>query len=85
MTNKRMTQGVYEERDITALGGHYLRHVHHLTALPLKSEIAAELAHRDWLLSRALVHITEMASDAMVEPEDRADAADISEQIGRLL
>ena len=49
----------YAERDVIALdraGGHYIRHVGAMTAEKLhsKSDIAAELAYRDWLIDDLL-------------------------------
>ncbi len=49
----------YAERDVISLdraGGHYIRHVGAMTAEKLhsKSEIAAELAYRDWLIDDLL-------------------------------
>jgi hypothetical protein len=54
-----MTEQYYEERDIMSLdriGGYYIRHVGAMTAEKLhnKSDIAAELAHRDWLIDDLL-------------------------------
>lgn len=48
-TSKDQTQRLYAERDIEDQGGHYARHVNAMTAegLHAKSDIAAELAHRD--------------------------------------
>ena len=41
---------LYAERDVIALGNYYLRHLNAMTAegLHAKSDIAAELAWRDW-------------------------------------
>jgi hypothetical protein len=54
-----MTEKYYEDRDIMALdrvGGYYIRHVGAMTAEKLhdKSDIAAELAYRDWLIDDLL-------------------------------
>ena len=48
---------IYQERDAADLdeqGNHYIRHVCAMTRehLELKSQIAAELAYRDYLLAR---------------------------------
>lgn len=50
MTNERL----YAERDIEDQGEHYARHVNAMTAegLHAKSDIAAELAHRDIEIDR---------------------------------
>ena len=43
---------LYAKRDVVAQGAHYLRHIRAMTAegLHSKSDIAAELAHRDILI-----------------------------------
>lgn len=47
-------QKLYAERDLMAQGEHYARHIHAMTAegLHAKSDIAAELAHRDIEIDR---------------------------------
>lgn len=54
----------YDERDVIALdrkGNYYIRHVAAMTAEQLhdKSEIAAELAYRDWLIDDLLKQLDE--------------------------
>jgi len=45
---------IYAKRDTKAQGSHYIKHLCHMTAEGLhdKSEIAAELAHRDIEIGR---------------------------------
>lgn len=56
---------LYGDRDHMAQGQYYLRHVAGMTeeGLHLKSEIAAELAHRDMLLDQARDRIERLQAD----------------------
>ena len=62
-------QSPYAERDIMALdreGGHYIRHVAAMTRFGLhaKSDIAAELAHRDQRIAALESRLREVEKDA---------------------
>lgn len=52
----------YAERDLMTLGEYYIRHVNAMTAEELrsKSDIAAELAHRDMLIDKLAVSLEEL-------------------------
>ena len=55
-----MSKTLYAQRDAEGLGEHYLRHIQAMTAEGLhdKSDIAAELAFRDWQLEHSQPRIS---------------------------
>jgi hypothetical protein len=69
-TEKRL----YAERDIMAQGQVYCDHVNAMTAEGLhgKSEIAAELAHRDTVIHH-LRYLLTICSDEITDPDLLAD------------
>ena len=62
---------IYAERNTEAQGSHYTKHVCHMTGEGLhdKSEIAAELAHRDIEIERLTKRLEAAESSDVVTPE----------------
>ena len=56
------TEKLYAERDACAQGDHYMKHVSAMTGEKLhsKSDIAAELAHRDIIIERLTARVKEL-------------------------
>lgn len=74
----------YAQRDLKALGQHYANHVSAMTGegLELKSDVAAELAHRDVEIERRDARITELETQVdmlLAAAEDNPEAARIRE------
>jgi len=66
---------LYAERDIEALdrvGNYYVDHVLALTAEGLysKSDIAAELAHRDYIIDKIIDAVEDMVKEDVIECMD---------------
>jgi len=66
-----MDMNTYQQRDIEALGGHYQHHIAAMTkeGLYRKSDIAAELAHRDWVIAELTAARHKLASNALMAME----------------
>jgi len=61
----------YQQRDMEALGAHYQHHIAAMTeeGLYRKSDIAAELAHRDWVIAELTAARHKLASSALMAME----------------
>jgi len=61
----------YQQRDMEALGAHYQHHIAAMTeeGLYRKSDIAAELAHRDWVIAELTAARHKLASNALMAME----------------
>lgn len=57
-----ITENLYAERDIMAMGNYYMRHVDRMTreGLHAKSDIAAELGFRDMEIDRLRARVAEL-------------------------
>ena len=61
----------YQQRDMEALGAHYQHHIAAMTeeGLYRKADIAAELAHRDWVIAELTAARHKLASNALMAME----------------
>ncbi len=62
-----MSEKLYEERDIIGQGHYYIQHVIHMTREGLhdKSDIAAELAHRDIQIDQLKLKVERLEKDSL--------------------
>ena len=63
----------YADRDVKALGPHYIRHISAMTAEGLhnKSDIAAELAHRDQIIELLQAVNARLATEVITLQDER--------------
>jgi len=67
----QIDMNTYQQRDMEALGAHYQHHIAAMTeeGLYRKSDIAAELAHRDWVIAELTAARHKLASSALMAME----------------